>query len=209
MNRLPLAVLISGSGTTLRNLLMRRDAGLAADFRVVISSRDGIAGLEIARQAKIPTAVIARKHCRSPEIHCQNVFDLCREHDVQLVVMAGYLEHLLIPVDFEHRVINIHPSLIPAFCGHGYYGLRVHQAVLDYGAKLTGCTVHFVDNEYDHGPIIAQRSCVVEPDDTAEELQRRVFQLECELLPEVIGQISSGRLSIVGRHVRLIDSQFQ
>jgi phosphoribosylglycinamide formyltransferase-1 len=104
--------------------------------------------------------------------------------------MGGYLEHLLIPSDFENRVINIHPSLIPAFCGKGMYGLNVHQAAIDFGVKVSGCTVHYVDNQYDHGPILMQRVCEVFEDDTAETLQQRVFQLECEALPAAISQIA-------------------
>jgi phosphoribosylglycinamide formyltransferase-1 len=104
--------------------------------------------------------------------------------------MGGYLEHLLIPNDFENRVVNIHPSLIPAFCGKGMYGLRVHQAAIDFGVKISGCTVHFVDNQYDHGPILLQRACEVLEGDTAETLQKRVFELECEALPEAIARIA-------------------
>jgi phosphoribosylglycinamide formyltransferase-1 len=105
--------------------------------------------------------------------------------------MGGYLEHLLIPSDFEKRVINIHPSLIPSFCGKGMYGLRVHQAAVDFGVKVSGCTVHFVDNQYDHGPIVLQRACEVLDGDTAESLQQRVFLLEREALPEAIRMICS------------------
>jgi phosphoribosylglycinamide formyltransferase-1 len=115
--------------------------------------------------------------------------------------MGGYLEHVLIPDDFKNRVINTHPSLIPAFCGHGFYGMRVHQAVYDMGVKLTGCTMHFVDNEYDHGPIIAQRSCPILEGDTPESIQRRVFELECQLYPEVIDTIARKRVSVHGRKV--------
>ena len=108
--------------------------------------------------------------------------------------MGGFLKHVLIPPDFENRVINIHPALIPAFCGQGMYGLRVHEAVLDYGAKVTGCTVHFVDNQYDHGPIILQRTVEVLPDDTPESLQARVFAAECEAYPEALRLLASGRV---------------
>ena len=100
--------------------------------------------------------------------------------------MGGYLHHVLIPHDFENRVINIHPSLIPSFCGQGMYGLNVHQAAIDFGVKISGCTVHYVDNQYDHGPILLQRSCDVFDNDTAETLQKRVFELECEALPNAI-----------------------
>ena len=115
--------------------------------------------------------------------------------------MGGYLEHLLIPDDYENRVVNIHPSLVPSFCGKGYYGLRVHQAVLDYGAKVSGCTVHFVDNQYDHGPIIAQRCCPVHADDTPQTLQARVFSLECDLYPQVLSWLAAGQIRIKGRRV--------
>jgi phosphoribosylglycinamide formyltransferase-1 len=204
MNKLPIAVLISGGGTTLRNLLeCHRQGELPVEFRLVISSRAQAAGLQYAHEAHIESHVISRRTSASPEAHSQAVFDLCRARGVQLVVMGGYLEHLLIPADFENRVINIHPGLIPAFCGQGFYGLRVHQAVLDYGAKLSGCTVHFVDNQFDHGPIIAQRACDVLPEDTAESLQARVFELECQLYPETIAAIAQGRVSISDRRVRV------
>lgn len=199
---LPIAVLISGGGTTLKNLLERQTAGeLPISTRLVVSSKAGAAGLDYARQAGIPTHTVSRRQCASAHEHCQQVFALCRQHEVQLVVMGGYLEHLLIPEDFENRVVNIHPSLIPAFSGQGYYGLRVHRAVLDYGVKVSGCTVHFVDNEFDHGPIIAQRVCSVRSDDTAESLQARVFAEECELYPQAIAAIAQGRVQVQDRRV--------
>ena len=101
--------------------------------------------------------------------------------------MGGFLKHVLIPADFENRVVNIHPALIPAFCGQGFYGHRVHEAVLDAGAKMSGCTVHFVDNVYDHGPIILQRTVPVLDDDTPDTLAARVFAAECEAYPERCG----------------------
>ena len=114
------------------------------------------------------------------------MFGPCREAGVDLVVMAGFLKHVLIPPDFEDRVINIHPSLLPSFGGPGMYGHHVHQAVIDRGVKISGCTVHYVDNHYDNGPIILQRSCEVKDDDTADSLAARVFQEECEALPAAI-----------------------
>lgn len=116
--------------------------------------------------------------------------------------MGGFLKHVLIPADFENRVINIHPALIPAFCGRGMYGRHVHQAVLDYGAKISGCTVHFVDDQYDHGPIILQRTVPVLEDDTGEDLAHRVFDAECEALPEALTLIAAGRVHVEGRKVR-------
>jgi phosphoribosylglycinamide formyltransferase-1 len=121
--------------------------------------------------------------------------------------MGGFLKHVLIPADFENRVVNIHPGLIPAFCGHGFYGRRVHQAVLDYGAKVSGCTIHFVDDEYDHGPIILQRSVPVEHGDTAEGLARRIFRVECEAYPEALRLIAEGRVQVTGRRVEVLQDE--
>ncbi|MEM7476649.1 MAG: phosphoribosylglycinamide formyltransferase [Planctomycetota bacterium] len=201
---LPIAVLISGGGTTLKNLLgIHANGQLAVDFKLVVSSKASAKGLEFAKQADIPTEVFAKRDFESAEKHSEAVFAACREQGVEIVVMGGYLEHLLIPADFENRVVNIHPSLIPAFSGKGFYGMHVHRAVLEYGAKVSGCTVHFVDNEYDHGPIIAQRSCVVQLGDSAEDLQRRVFELECELLPDVVQSIALGEVSVQNRIVEI------
>ena len=189
---LPIAVLISGGGTTLRNLIELRDRGaLPVDFRLVVSSKKDAGGLEIAEAASIPTEVISKKKADSAEQHSENVFGMIRKAGAQLVVMGGYLQHVLIPTDFENMVINIHPSLIPSFAGKGMYGLKVHQAAIDFGVKVSGCTVHFVDNEYDHGPIILQRTCDVLTSDSAESLQRRVFELECQALPDAIRIIAA------------------
>lgn len=198
---LPIAVLISGGGTTLRNLIERIGAGsLAGDIRLVISSNPHARGLEYAAEAKIPTLVVQKKSI-SHAAFSHAIFGACREAGVHYVVMGGFLKHVPIPPDFENRVVNIHPGLIPAFCGLGMYGLKVHQAVLDYGAKITGCTVHFVDNQYDHGPIILQRPVEVRDDDTAETLQARVFQAECDALPEVLTLLAASRVTVTGRRV--------
>lgn len=187
----PLAVLISGGGTTLKNLIALRDRGeLDVDFRLVLSSKKDAGGLAFAEAASIPCLVVPKRKTHTPEEHSESIFGPIRKSGAKLVVMGGYLQHVLIPADFENRVINIHPSLIPSFSGKGMYGLRVHQAVLDFGAKVTGCTVHFVDNEYDHGPIILQRACEVLESDTAESLQKRVFELECLALPDAIRTLS-------------------
>jgi len=188
----PIAVLISGGGTTLRNLIEVRDRGeLPVDIRLVVSSIKEAGGIGIAARASIPTLVIPKRKSQLAEEHSASVFDPIRQAGVQLVVMGGYLQHVLIPKDFENKVVNIHPSLIPAFSGKGMYGLRVHQAAIDFGVKVSGCTVHFVDNEYDHGPILLQKTCPVADGDTAETLQRRVFELECQALPEAIRNIAS------------------
>ena len=187
---LPIAVLISGGGTTLRNLIQKQaDNQIDVDFRLVMSSRSDAAGLQIAASASIPSLVVRKLPSESGQEHSARVFDPIRSLGVQYVIMGGYLQHVLIPDDFENRVINIHPSLIPAFCGKGMYGLKVHQAAIDFGVRVSGCTVHFVDNQYDHGPIILQKTCEVLKEDTADSLQRRVFSLECEALPEAIRQL--------------------
>ncbi len=188
---LPIAVLISGGGTTLKNLIERkRLSELPVEFRLVVSSNPTAKGLALAQAESIPTAVIRRRDFCDGESHSLTMFDAIRSSGARWVIMGGYLEHLLIPEDFENRVVNIHPSLIPAFCGQGMYGLRVHQAAIDFGVKISGCTVHFVDNQYDHGPILLQRACKVLEGDTAETLQKRVFELECEALPEAIARIA-------------------
>lgn len=200
--RLPIAVLISGGGTTLRNLIAeQRAARLPIEIRLVISSSAQAKGLQYAAEAQIASLIVEKKKGLSASDYERQMFDPCRAAGVQYIVMAGFLKYVPIPADFENRVINIHPSLIPAFCGQGMYGLKVHQAVLDYGAKVTGCTVHFVDNQFDHGPIIGQWPVPVSDDDTAETLQARVFAQECLAYPEVLRALAAGRISVNGRKI--------
>jgi formyltetrahydrofolate-dependent phosphoribosylglycinamide formyltransferase len=199
---LRLVALISGGGTTLRNLLEKiADGELEAQILRVISSNPSAGGLRFAETAGIPIDVIERRQFSSIEDFSAAVFDVCRAVSPDLVVMGGYLKLLTIPADFENRVVNIHPALIPAFAGKGFYGHRVHEAVLECGAKLSGCTVHFVDNRYDHGPILLQRSVPVLDDDTPETLAARVFTAECEAYPEALRWIAEGRVEIDGRRV--------
>jgi phosphoribosylglycinamide formyltransferase-1 len=188
---LPIAVLISGGGTTLRNLIEKiRSGALPVEIRLVISSNPQAQGLEFAREAGIRALVIEKSKAASAAEFSERIFGACRAAGVTYVVMGGFLKHVLIPPDFENRVVNIHPALLPAFGGKGMYGLRVHQAVLDAGEKTTGCTVHFVDNEYDHGPLILQRQVAVMPGDTPESLQARVFAAECDALPDALRQLA-------------------
>ena len=199
---LRIAVLISGGGTTLRNLIQTIESGdLNARIGLVLSSRATAGGLRFARRASLESRVVDPAQFDSTENFSNEIFDACRRADVRLVAMGGFLKHVLVPPDFTNRVMNIHPALIPAFCGKGYYGVRVHRAVLDYGAKLTGCTVHFVDNEYDHGPIILQQTVPVLPDDTLNSLAARVFETECRIYPEAVQLFADGRLRIDGRQV--------
>lgn len=199
-----LGVLISGGGTTLANLIAQiTDGRLDAEIAVVIASRPDCGGLQKAREAGLRThTVVRRDHVQVDSFSCA-VFDRCREACVDLVVLAGFLCRLDIPDDFRARVMNIHPALIPAFCGKGMYGGHVHEAVLDRGCQVSGCTVHFADNKYDHGPIILQRCVPVLDTDTPDTLAGRVFEAECDAYPEAIRRYASGRLRICGRRVML------
>ena len=201
-DRLKIAMLISGSGTTLKNLIDKIDQGaLNAEIALVVSNNAHAGGLAYAKDAGIESVVISHRDFSDRRLFSDAIFGTLRDSKASLVVMGGFLRQLSIPDDFENRIINIHPSLIPSFCGKGNYGKRVHQGVLDYGCKLTGCTVHFVDDDYDHGPIIAQASVKVESADDADSLAKRVFASECELLPEVINLIAADRISVSGRIV--------
>ncbi len=197
-----IAVLISGGGTTLKNLIQKRDSGLlAADIVQVVSSNAKAPGNEFARQNDIPLALISRNSYGDARKFSDAVFRRCRDAKTNLVVMAGFIQRLCIPPDFQNRVINIHPSLIPSFSGKGFHGNRVHAAVIEFGCKISGCTVHFVDDQYDHGPIIAQETVRVEANDTVETLQQRVFETECRVYPTVINSIVNDRVSIAKRSV--------
>lgn len=201
-----ISVLISGGGTTLKNLIAVQNSG-SVDWKIssVISNNPDAKGLAFAETEGIDTCVVNHRDFGSEDEFSAAVYAAIEnfESKPDLIVMGGFLRKLNIPDAYKNKIINIHPSLIPSFCGKGNYGSRVHQSVIDYGCKLTGCTVHFVDNQYDHGPIIAQRSVPVENDDTAQSLAARVFVAECELLPEVISKISAGSVSLSGRTVQI------
>ncbi|MCA9238993.1 MAG: phosphoribosylglycinamide formyltransferase [Planctomycetales bacterium] len=201
---LNIAVLISGSGRTLKNFIdLAAEGSLPVEIKLVVSSSAAAGGLGFAEAAGIPSVVLDRKDFDSHNSYGQAVFNACREAGVDLVAMAGFGKLAPVPDDFMGRVVNIHPSLIPAFCGHGMYGHRVHQAVLDYGAKVTGVTVHFVDNQYDAGPVIWQQPVPVFDDDTADTLAARVFQAEKEAYPHVLKLIAAGRVKLNGRKVTI------
>jgi len=201
---LRIAVLISGGGTTLRNMIERRDAGrLSVEFVLVVSSSTKSKGLKFAEEAGIPAQVLRAKDYDSQDAYSEALFDHCRQSQAELVVMGGFLKRLTIPEDFTNRVTNIHPGLIPSFCGEGFYGHHVHEAALEYGVKLSGCTVHYADNQYDHGPVILQRAVPVLDEDTPDTLAARVFEAECEAYPEALNLIAAGRVTVEGRRVRI------
>ena len=190
-----LAVLLSGSGRTLENLLEWIAAGrLAATVEIVVSCRAEVRGVQIAERAGVAVRVLPPV---GQEIAAwsEELFAACRQAGAELVVMAGFLHLVRIPRDFVGRVINIHPSLLPAFGGQGFHGMHVHRAVLDRGCTVSGCTVHLVDDEYDHGRVVLQKTVPVLPDDSPESLAARVFAAECETLPEAIGRLRRSSFS--------------
>ncbi len=205
-NMFSISVLISGGGTTLKNLIAVQNSG-TANWKIssVISNNPGVKGLAFAEAEGIPHCVVNHRDYSGEEEFSAAVYAAIENFGAapDLIVMGGFLRKLNIPAPYTNKIINIHPSLIPSFCGKGNYGSRVHQSVIEYGCKLTGCTVHFVDNQYDHGPIIAQRGVPVANDDTPQSLAARVFVAECELLPEVISMISAGCVSLSGRTVQI------
>lgn len=202
---LRLAVLLSGNGMTLQNLYDLGVAGrLPAQIVVVVANKADAFGIERAKKMNVPGHVVTRKDAGSLEEFSRRIFEKCREAQVDLVILGGFLQLIQVPDDFLGRVMNIHPALIPAFCGKGFYGHHVHEAVLEMGVKITGCTVHFADNQYDHGPIILQRPVPVFDDDTPKTLSARVFAEECIAYPEAIRLYAENRLKIEGRRVRIL-----
>lgn len=201
-----LVVLISGGGTTLVNLQQEIVAGkVPAKIVHVVASR-ACQGIRRANELGFPVTLLKPKDFATVSVYSEKVFSLCRDVNADLVVLAGFLSRIEIPVDFRQKVMNIHPALIPAFCGEGMYGHYVHVAVIERGCKVSGCTVHFCDNEYDHGPIILQKTVPVEPDDTPDTLAARVFEQECVVYPEAIRLFAEGRLQVNERRVRILSS---
>jgi phosphoribosylglycinamide formyltransferase-1 len=199
-----LAVCVSGGGTTLQNLIDRiRVRRLRAEIVQVVASRPRIGAISRAEAAGIPLALASRTAGSTSEFSA-SVFDPIRKSRADLVILGGFLALVKIPLDYKGRLINVHPALIPSFCGKGFYGAKVHQAVLDAGVKVSGCTVHFADDTYDTGPIILQRTVPVLEDDTPESLAARIFREECIALPEAIDLFAAGRLRLEGRRVRVL-----
>lgn len=202
--RVRLAILLSGGGTTLVNIGEQIQAGrLNAEIAVVISSRSRIKGVERARGIGLEPVIIRKKDHPDIEEFTQRIKETLDEARVDLVIQAGWLCLWLIPPEYENRVMNIHPALLPSFGGQGMWGHHVHEAVLAAGCKISGCTVHFCTSEYDKGPIIIQRSCAVEPDDDADSLAGRIFQEECIAYPEAIRLFAEERIAVQGRIAKI------
>jgi len=192
-NPVRLGVLLSGSGRTLQNLIDRiQDGSLSARIEVVISSHADVKGLDRARKANIPAVTVNWKSF-TEKTFSEAVTAELDKHPLDLVIMAGFIRRYLFPKKYEGRILNIHPALLPKFGGKGYYGHFVHEAVLKSDAKESGCTVHYVDLQYDHGATILQKRVPVLPGDTPETLADRVFHAECEAYPEAIRRIAAGR----------------
>lgn len=199
---LKVAVLVSGGGTNLQAIIDKIEDGAIqnAKIEVVISNKQDAYALERAKKHGIKGACISPKSYDSREAFNQALLEALQQHDIDLVVLAGYL--VIIPKNvvaaFKNRIINIHPSLIPSFCGDGFYGLHVHEAVLARGVKVTGATVHFVDDGTDTGPIILQKAVYVQEGDTPEILQKRVMEeAEWNILPEAINLIANEKIEVV------------
>ena len=176
-----MAVLLSGTGRTLDNFHERIEAGtLRAEIQVVISNVPGVLGLEKAKKYGYPAF-------QAPDSQTTN--EILADYDITLVALAGYLKLYQPPPQLARQVLNIHPSLIPSFCGPGFYGHHVHEAVRKRGCKVSGCTVHFANEVYDEGPIVVQRCVPLDDDDTADEIARKVFVAECEAYPEAINLV--------------------
>jgi formyltetrahydrofolate-dependent phosphoribosylglycinamide formyltransferase len=202
---LRIAVLLSGSGTTLENLLEHRAKGLLdAEVAAVLSSKPKAYGLERARRHGIPAHPLDRRAYAEEAAFQDALHGILDAVQPDLVALAGFLSRFELRGRYEGRTMNIHPALIPAFCGKGFYGARVHRAVLEHGVKVSGATVHFCDEEYDTGPIILQKPVPVLDDDTPESLAERVHEAECEIYPKAIQLFAEDRLRIEGRRVRIL-----
>ena len=194
-----IGVLISGGGTNLQAIIDGcENKSINGEVKVVISNKEEAYGLERARNHKI-TAI-----CEKDE---NKIVEILKENEVELVILAGYLKIVSPKLvnEYRNKIINIHPSLIPAFCGKGYYGEKVHQGVIDYGAKVTGATVHFVDEGADTGPIIMQKTVEVKQDDDAKKLAERVLEVEHEILTKSISMFCENKLTVNGRRVYIND----
>ncbi|KGG80031.1 phosphoribosylglycinamide formyltransferase [Caloranaerobacter azorensis H53214] len=208
MSSVNIGVLISGGGTNLQALIDSIDKGyINGKIKVVISNRKDAYGLVRARKNLIEALYINRKEFNSDIEFDLKILDELEKRQVELVVLAGYLKVLSKEFvnRYKNRIINIHPSLIPSFCGKGYYGEKVHRAVLDYGVKITGATVHFVDEGADTGPIILQEAVFVDDNDTVDTLRERVLEIEHKLLPMAVKLFCENKLEVIGRKVIIRD----
>ncbi len=204
--KLRIGILLSGGGSTMVNLNDQMKSGeLDGEIVTVISSRSVVKGVERARQIGIEPHIIRKKDYPDIEQFSQELINILNEAKVDLVLLCGWLCLWRIPDNFEGRVMNIHPALLPDFGGKGMWGHHVHEAVVASDCSESGCTVHFANNEYDAGPVILQRRCPVKPGDDADTLAARVFKEECIAYPEAVKLFIQGRLNIVDNKVEILD----
>lgn len=206
MPQVKIGVLISGSGTNLQSLIDNVENGsINGVISLVISNKKDVYGLERAKQSKIDAIYLNAKEYENFDKYNDAVIEELKNHGVELVVLAGYLKILTSKFieEYKNRIINIHPSLIPSFSGKGYYGIKVHEAVIDYGVKISGATVHFVDEGADTGPIIIQEAVEVKSDDTAVTLQQKILEIEHKILPLAVKYYCQGKIQISGRKVKI------
>lgn len=202
-----IGVLISGGGTNLQAIIDNIENGcINGKIQLIISNRKDAYGLERGKKADIESLYVNPKNFTNTDEYNLRLIKEFKDRDVDLVVLAGYLKILSSEFiqEFRNRIINIHPSLIPSFCGDGYYGERVHKAVLDYGCKVTGATVHFVDEGTDTGPIILQRCVEVEDDETVQSLQKKVLKVEHEILVNAVRLYCDNLISVEAKHVKIL-----
>ena len=198
------AVLLSGEGTSLENLFERiEDGTVPAEVAVVISSKTGVGGIARAERRGVPAHAVPRKQHPDVDAFNDRLHEILGAHDIDLVLLLGFLSPFQGRGKYDGRVLNVHPALVPAFSGKGYYGRRVHEAVLARGCKVSGATVHICDDEYDHGPIVLQEAVPVHEDDDAERLAARVQAAERRLVPEAVRLFAEGRVQIDGNRVRI------
>ncbi len=203
-----LGALASGGGTNLQAIMDRCASGdLPARMAVVISNNSGSGALERARRAGVPACHLSGRTHPDPQALDRAIADVFQSYGVDLVVLGGYMKKLgsVTLQAYPNRILNIHPALLPAFGGKGMYGLRVHHAVIESGAWISGVTAHLADEDYDHGPIVAQEAVRVDPDDTPESLAARVLEVEHRLYSEVIRLFAEGRVAVQGRRVRILE----
>jgi phosphoribosylglycinamide formyltransferase-1 len=202
--KIRIAVLLSGSGTSLENIFEHIDAGLSAEVVCVLSSKKNAFGLQRAEKRGVPAIAIPRREYEDVGAFNDALHEALDPFDPELVCLLGFLSPFELRSRYAGRVLNVHPALIPAFSGKGFYGHHVHEAVLEAGVKLTGATVHFASDDYDEGPILLQGTVPVEDDDTVDSLAARVQALERELLPEAIRLIAAGRVRIEATRTRIL-----
>ncbi len=201
MKRLQLGIFASGKGSNFLAILNKiRQGELSADLKLLLTNNKNAGAIKIALHYKVPYVIINRSMFNHREDFIKRMIEILKEHNIKFIALAGYMKKIPGEVvsEFENKITNIHPALLPSFCGKGMYGHHVHETVLKRGCKITGVTVHIVDNVYDHGPIVGQRCVEVKEDDTAESLADRVLKVEHQLYPEVLQLFAENRVVVQG-----------